>query len=320
MKLDRFVLALFVAVAVAWFFPQPGSSQSAIPLNAICSGGIALIFFFYGVKLSPEKISAGLRNWKLHVVIQSATFIICPLLVLAFYPFLKNEQQQMAWLSVFFLAALPSTVSSSVVMVAMAKGNLPAAIFNASISGLIGILLTPLWMGLFLQEQQSDFDFLPVYLKLLIEIIVPVIAGLFLQRGIGRRVARYGKQLAVFDKSVIVLIVYKSFAESFYDGSFSGMQWSGLLLLCIIVAALFFALYGIIYVISILLGFSREDRITALFCGSKKSLVHGTVFSKVLFSNASFAGFMLLPLMLFHAFQLFIVSYIAGRFAKSHTM
>lgn len=98
------------------------------------------------------------------------------------------------------------------------------------------------------------------------------------------------------------------------------MQWSGLLLLCIIVAALFFALYGIIYLISILLGFSREDRITALFCGSKKSLVHGTVFSKVLFSNISFAGFMLLPLMLFHAFQLFIVSYFAGRFAKNRVL
>lgn len=317
MKLDRFVLALFVAVAVAWFFPQPGSSQSVIPLNAICSGGIALIFFFYGVKLNPEKIRAGLRNWRLHAVIQSATFIICPLLVLAFYPFLKNEQQQMMWLSVFFLAAIPSTVSSSVVMVAMAKGNLPAAIFNASISGLIGILLTPLWMGLFLQRQQSDFDFFPVYLKLLVEIIVPVVAGLFLQQGIGHWAAHYGKQLAVFDKSVIVLIVYKSFAESFYNGTFSGMQWSGLLLVCLVVAALFFALYGIIYLISIFLGFSREDRITALFCGSKKSLVHGTVFSKVLFSNASFAGFMLLPLMLFHAFQLFIVSYIAGRFARN---
>jgi sodium/bile acid cotransporter 7 len=40
----------------------------------------------------------------------------------------------------------------------------------------------------------------------------------------------------------------------------------------------------------------------------------------VLFSNASFAGFMLLPLMLFHAFQLFVVSYIAGRFAKNQVL
>ena len=316
MKLDRFVSALFIAVAVAWFFPQFGAAQSRIPLNAICSAGIALIFFFYGVKLSPEKIKSGLKNWKLHVVIQSATFIICPLLVLIAHPFLQTKHQEMIWLSVFFLAALPSTVSSSVVMVAMAKGNLPAAIFNASISGLIGIVLTPLWMGLFMQQQQNNFDFLQIYFKLMVEIILPVVAGIAVQQGIAHWAARYGKQLAVFDKSVIVLIVYKSFAESFSDGTFSGMQWKDLAMICLIAIVLFFTLYGIIYLISILLAFNKEDRITALFCGSKKSLVHGTVFSKVLFSNASFAGFMLLPLMIFHAFQLFIVSYIAGRFGR----
>lgn len=316
MKLDKFVSALFIAVGVAWFFPQFGSAQSGIPLDSICSAGIALIFFFYGVKLSPEKIKAGLKNWKLHVVIQSATFIICPLLVLMAHPFLQTEHQEMIWLSVFFLAALPSTVSSSVVMVAMAKGNLPAAIFNASISGLIGIVLTPLWMGLFIQQQQNNFDFLHIYFRLMVEIIIPVIAGIALQRALGHWAARYGKQLALFDKSVIVLIVYKSFAESFYDGTFSGMQWNDLAMLFVISVALFFVLYGIIYLVSRLLAFSKEDRITALFCGSKKSLVHGTVFSKVLFSNASFAGFMLLPLMIFHAFQLFMVSYIAGRLGR----
>ena len=100
MKLDRFVLALLIAVAVAWFFPQFGAAQSKIPLDTICSAGIAIIFFFYGVKLSPEKIRAGLKNWKLHVVIQSSTFVICPLLVLVARPFLQTEQQEMIWLSV----------------------------------------------------------------------------------------------------------------------------------------------------------------------------------------------------------------------------
>ena len=316
MKLDRFVSALFIAVAVAWFFPQFGATRSGIPLNAICSAGIAVIFFFYGVKLSPERIMAGLKNWKLHIVVQSATFIICPLLVLIAHPFLQTEHQEMIWLSVFFLATLPSTVSSSVVMVAMARGNLPAAIFNASISGLIGIVLTPLWMGLFLRQQQTNVDFLQIYFKLIVEIIIPVVAGIAMQRAIGQWAARYGKQLAVFDKSIIVLIVYKSFAESFSNGTFSGMQWQDLALICVIAIVLFFMLYGIIYLITILLSFNKEDRITALFCGSKKSLVHGTVFSKVLFGNASFAGFMLLPLMIFHAFQLLIVSYIAGWFGK----
>lgn len=318
MKLDRFVLALFVAVAIAWFFPQLGTPGSAIPLKTITSIGIALIFFFYGLKLSPEKIKAGVSNWKLHLVIQATSFLICPLIVLIFYPFIQNEHQEMVWLSVFFMAVLPSTVSSSVIMVSLAKGNLPAAIFNASISGLIGIVLTPLWMGFFLQQQQSDFDFLPVYTKLLLEIVLPVIVGLLLQRVLGRWAAKHSRQLSFFDKSVIVLIVYKSFAESFSNGTFLGLGWEGFAWLCLIIAALFLALYGIVYVISLLLGFNREDKITALFCGSKKSLIHGTVFSKVLFSNAAFAGFMLLPLMLFHAFQLFVVSYIATYFARQH--
>lgn len=169
-------------------------------------------------------------------------------------------------------------------------------------------------MGLFLQ-QQGDVDFFHIYMRLIVEIIIPVIAGMAVQQLLGHWAAKYSRQLTVFDRSVIVLIVYKSFAGSFFEGLFSGMQWTDIGALCLITVALFFALYGIIYLVCGWLGFNREDRITALFCGSKKSLVHGTVFSKVLFSNASLAGFMLLPLMLFHAFQLLIVSYIAGRFA-----
>ena len=57
--------------------------------------------------------------------------------------------------------------------------------------------------------------------------------------------------------------------------------------------------------------FNREDTITALFCGSKKSLVHGSVMSKVLFSNPAIIGVVLLPTMLYHAYQLIIVSIIA---------
>lgn len=316
MKLDKFVLAIAITILLAYYFPQLSSDNVYISLNEISSIGIAFIFFFYGLKLSPEKIKLGLRNWKLHVLIQTATFVIFPVIVLVFYPLLQNEHQKTLWLSIFFLAVLPSTVSSSVVMVSMAKGNIPAAIFNASISGIIGIFLTPLWMGLFLQQQQNDFDFSEIYFKLIVQIILPVIFGLLLQRKLGEFATKYSKQLSMFDKSVILLIVYKSFAESFESGIFTNLQGLDLAIIFMAVIVLFSGIYGIIYLISSFFSFHREDRITALFCGSKKSLVHGTVFSKVLFSNAAFAGLMLLPLMIFHAIQLLIVSIIAGRFAR----
>lgn len=316
-KIDRFVLAILVTVLLAYLFPQFGSGEAAAILSTISSIGVSLIFFFYGLKLSPEKIKLGLRNWKLHAVIQSTTFFIFPLLVLAFYPFLQNGQQEIIWLSMFFLAVLPSTVSSSVVMVSIAKGNIPAAIFNASISGIIGILLTPLWMGLFLQSQEgAEFDFTSIYGKLILEIILPVVLGILLQRKGHAFAVKYSRQLSLFDKGVILLIVYKSFAESFAGGAFSAIGAVDLAVILLLVVALFFAVYGVVYWINNLLGFSLEDKITALFCGSKKSLVHGTVFSKVLFGNSAAVGLILLPLMLFHAFQIIIISVIAGRYGR----
>ena len=138
MKIDKFVIAIIITVIAAYIYPDLGKGESAQVLNTLSSIGISLIFFFYGLKLSPQQIKIGLKNWKLHVLIQATTFIVFPLIVLTVYP-LITEDNKALWLAFMFLAALPSTVSSSVVMVSIAKGNIPAAIFNASISGLIGV-------------------------------------------------------------------------------------------------------------------------------------------------------------------------------------
>lgn len=312
-KIDSFVLAIIAIIAVAYFFPQWGSSNSTVPLDLIGSIGISLIFFFYGLKLHPEKIKNGLKNWKLHVLVQLSTFLLFPVIVLLVRPFVSDAHANSTWLAFLFLAALPSTVSSSVVMVSIAKGNLPAAIFNASISGLIGIIITPLWMGLFLQQTATDFNLSSIYIKLVTEILVPVLLGIALQRYLGKYVQRYNKQLTLFDKSVILLIIYKSFAESFEENVFSSVQLTDLLLIALAVVALFYLVFFITGYIAKLLQFNLEDRITAQFCGTKKSLVHGTVFSKILFPATMPTGIILLPLMLFHAMQIFIISIIASK-------
>ncbi|MBQ50980.1 MAG: hypothetical protein CMF35_04690 [Leeuwenhoekiella sp.] len=315
-KLDKFVLAILVAIVVAYFFPQWGIATSPIPLDTISAVGIALIFFLYGLKLSPQKLKAGLGNYKLHLLVQACTFLVFPLVVLLFRPLIQNAEHELLWLSFFFLAALPSTVSSSVVMVSIAKGNIPAAIFNASISGIIGIVITPLWMGLFIDDMQTDFDFTEIYMNLVLQILAPVILGLLLQRFWGAFIQKHTKKLTLFDKSIILLIIYKSFATSFNDGIFSGVSLFDLAILVVGVLFLFVLVYMLTGRIAIALGFSIEDRITAQFCGTKKSLVHGTVFSKIIFGGMPGLGLVLLPLMIFHASQIMIISAIASRFAN----
>lgn len=311
LRIDTFVILIVISIVVAYFFPQVGASDSPVPMNLISSLGISFIFFFYGLSLSSEAIRNGLKNWKLHVSVQASTFVLFPLLILPFFPLVKDTNYELLWLAFLFMAALPSTVSSSVVMVSMAKGNLPGAIFNASISGIIGIILTPLWMLPFVNQTEVGFDFSSIYLQLITEIVIPLILGLSLRRFLGAWSQKNKTTLNKFDKAIILLIIYKSFVQSFEDNIFSSVSILEMLAMVVLVLILFFLVYFLTGWIGKLLKFNHADQITNQFCGTKKSLVHGTVFSEALFGQTSIVGIMLLPLMFYHALQILIISVIA---------
>ena len=315
--LDWFILSIIGVIILASQFPGPGVADGPFSLSSIANIGISLIFFFYGLKLNRSKLVTGLSNWRLHILVQVSTFIIFPLLVLAFRSWLDKGDTHVLWLGSFFLAALPSTVSSSVVMVSIANGNIPAAIFNASISSLLGIFITPAWMSVVTGGSHSTMDMGDIVQKLLLQILAPVVVGLLLNpTRLGRVAEKYSKQLKYFDQLTILAIVYTAFSESFDKHMFNGLGIAELFILGACMLALFFTAYFITGYITSLLHFNREDRITATFCGSKKSLVHGTVMAKVIFMNSPLTGILLLPIMLYHALQLIAVSIIAQGMGK----
>lgn len=316
--LDGFILALIVMILFAWLWPHLGEKDSPVPLAAIANYGVSFIFFFYGLRLDLEKLKAGLRNWPLHLVVHFTTFIAFPLLVFAGKLLFENDSNHLLWLGIFFLASLPSTVSSSVVMVSIAGGNMPAAIFNASISSLMGVFITPLWMSTVIHAGSSDNGLGQIMGKLVLQVVVPVIFGMIMHRKWGAFAEKHRKQLRYFDQSIILLIVYTSFCESFAKKMFTGFSISHLLLLGGGMLGLFLLVYMLVKLASNLFGFDREDTITAVFCGSKKSLVHGTVMSKVLFPGSDIVGIILLPLMFYHALQLITASIIAQSMARKN--
>ena len=312
MKSHGFIVAIFVAIGIAYFFPQ---GIEILPLKTITDIGIGLIFFFYGLKLSPAEFKAGLANYKVHLIIHLTTFIIFPLLCLLCLPLFEQGLKSDLWIALFFLGTLPSTVSSSVVMVALAKGNLPTAIFNASLSGLIGIVATPMWIG-FVLDKAADFDFLTVLQKLCLQIIFPLVIGLFLQRYFGKIARKYGRQLSLFDKTTIILIIYSSFSNSFTSSLIKNIEWIDLLKMAVIVLILFFIVFFGLAFLSKFIGLNTEDKIAAQFCGTKKSLVHGSVMVRVLFGSAANSGLLLLPIMLYHSAQLILVAWFAEKYRK----
>lgn len=223
------------------------------------------------------------------------------------------------WLGIFFLSTLPSTVSSSVVMTNIARGNVPAAIFDASISSLLGVFLTPLWMRLFVDASTGGRGIGSVLLALTVQVLLPVCLGIYANRFWGEFSKRNDNKIRKFDQSTIILIVYVSFCNSFAEKMFVGLSFTTLFWLTLGMTALFFVVYAIIFGVCKALRFNREDIIATLFCGSKKSLVHGATMSQVILSAPNMAGILILPTMIYHAMQLIVVSMIAQNWAKSST-
>ncbi|WP_410492996.1 bile acid:sodium symporter [Chryseobacterium sp. Leaf201] len=313
---NLFLFLLAVMVLMAKLIPFHESYNRYFNLSAFIDWGIAGIFLLYGLKLDLKEVVKDIANWKLHVLIQSGTFILFPLLVLLFYPLVKDSGYVSIWLSVFFLACLPSTVSSSVVMVSIAKGNVTSAIFNASVSGLIGIVMTPLLMSFFLVPAEGSGHQGEIIQQLLIKVLLPIILGILLNPFLKKWVTRFSSAIAEFDRLIILLIVYESFSAAFTENIFASVPALVFLILAFSVVFLFFTVYHILGFIARKMNFRAEDRITATFCGSKKSLVHGSLFLLVLGIPDDQKVLFLLPVMVYHSFQLFYVSWLANKIAK----
>ncbi len=315
--LDWFILGLGGAILLAYIAPQIGCTRESFSPSELANWLLTLIFFFYGLRLDFAQIKKGLSNYKLHIVVQLSTFALFPLLLLAYTAVFGAFKDQYLYLGVFFMCALPSTVSSSVVMVSIASGNIPAAIFNASLSGILGIFITPLLMSFAMQGAMPDADLGPIFAKLFAQVLLPVVLGVLLNKRFGEWAKTKKRLFRNYDQSVILLIVYTSFCDSFYKHMFDALSLKDIVLLTIGLAAMFFAAYAVILLVSKLLKFDRNDTITALFCGSKKSLAHGAVMSKVIVPDPSKIAIIILPIMIYHAFQLVVASIIAKKLAKT---
>ena len=312
-KFDWFLPGLAAAIALAWIFPEPGAKGGWLHPQLLNKAGVALIFFLHGANLSFAALKAGTLRWPLHLVVQVCTFLVFPLLGLAALGIAGTQAAPDLRLGFFFLCALPSTVSSSVAMTAIARGNVAAAVFNATLSSLIGVFVTPFWIASVLKAQGQALPLGSVILDLVVWLVLPLALGQALRPWLKHFVHRHKSVLHVVDRGVILALVYTSFCDSVSSGVWRGKGWDLLLLILAASAALFFAVMAIAEGICKVLKFSTEDRIAAVFCGSKKSLASGVPMAQIIFAGNPGLSLILLPVIIYHAFQLTICAWLAKR-------
>ncbi|MBV4517726.1 bile acid:sodium symporter family protein [Pseudomonas kurunegalensis] len=313
MLFDNFTLALLGVVLIATVLPCSG--DGAVYFGWLTNLAIGLLFFLHGAKLSREAIIAGAGHWRLHLLVFSCTFVLFPLLGLAFKPLFVPLVGNELYLGVLYLCALPATVQSAIAFTSLARGNVPAAICSAAASSLLGIFLTPLLVMLLLGASGDTGSGLDAVLKITLQLLVPFVAGQIARRWIGAWVKRNARWLKVVDQGSILLVVYTAFSEAVVTGlwhTVSPQHLAGLFAVCGILLAV--VLFGT-RLLGKVLGFGLEDRITILFAGSKKSLATGVPMAQVLFVGSGI-GAMILPLMLFHQIQLMVCAVLAQRYAS----
>lgn len=218
---------------------------------------------------------------------------------------------------VFYLCVVPSTVSSSISLTAVARGNVGGAVFNATLSNLAGVLLTPLWIALFLTTTGATRPLGPVVLDLARWLLLPLAIGQGLRPVLSEWAVRHRGPLGVVDRAAVLLLVYTSFCDSFAGGIWSRQGVPALVAVIALSVGLIALLTWFTRAAARRAGLGRDDQMAAVFCGSQKTIAAGVPMAKVIFGAHPALGVILLPLMVYHGLQLLAGGWLAQRWSRS---
>ncbi|WP_084512979.1 bile acid:sodium symporter family protein [Nocardia mikamii] len=313
LRIDGFLLGLFAAMAIGLILPARGGAADV--LGWVTKVAIAVLFLLYGTRLEPREALAGLRHWRLHTTVLTATYVLFPVLGLAMRLLVPSVLSDELYTGMLYLCLLPSTVQSSIAFTAIARGNVAAAVVSASVSNLLGVFLTPLLVMLLMQTT-GDATVSPMSIvEIVVQLLLPFIAGQLLRPKLHRLLA-HTTLTKVVDRGSVYLVVYAAFSAGMVEHVWQGLAVGRLLAVVGVAIVLLAVVLGVTAGAARLLGFDRADRIVVIFCGSKKSLATGLPMATVLFAGHP-VGLIVLPLMIFHQIQLITCAALAGRWGRA---
>lgn len=301
-----FIIALLAIVCAAWLAPHTVSDQGMLPLGVAKSWLVALIFVITGATLPVRSLLRAAGHWQLHAVIQGLSLGLTPLLVwLAHQPLSTLLGADLAT-GLVVLAALPTTISSCVVLTQDAQGNVAAAVFNACLGNLAGIVITPLWIAVCLHTN-ATVDAAPIIRDMGLMVILPLMAGLLLRIRFAQLLDTQRKRASILSNLALLAIIWPGLANGFANES-SLPAMDAVVLAGLLAVALHLALLAVGALIARMFNqvFDRADRATLMFCASQKTLALGAPLLALLFAGDPKLAVFSLPLLIYHPAQLLI--------------
>lgn len=315
-----FMLGMPAAVALAWVIPEAGADGGWLRAEVTTKLAVGIVFFVQGLTLPARALKDGASQGRLHLGVQGFCFLAFPLLGLGLDWAVGSTLAPDLRLGFLFLCVLPSTIVMAVVLATVAGGNVAAAIFNAVLSNVLGVFLTPLWVAAILASG-SGFDGQSlggVLQEVSILLLLPLALGQIVRRlGLKAWADVRKKPLSNFSNATILFIVYAAFCNSVQANIWSQHGWTTILAAAggvVVLTAL-----GLTLAIGLarVMGFAAPERIVLIISGAQKSLATGVPLAKVIFGAHPGLGLILLPIMIYHPLQLFVCGWLADRHVKS---
>lgn len=313
LRRQGFTLALLAAVAAAVGFPELGEKGGPLRPETTTQAAVVLIFLLQGLSLPTRQILASGAKFRLHAFCQLSIFVFSPLLMLGLLLVSNLRISIEMGAGLFFLAALPTTISSAIVMTANCDGDASAALFSTTFSNLIGIAVTPIWCATVLAapSQSSGIPLTASIGTLASLVLLPLLAGQALRPFVRQRVLRSGKWIKRSCNAMILFIVFAAFCQSVSSGVWQSAGIASLFAVLLLTLVFLVLLSGLVWQASRIASRTPAERIAAFFCGSQKTLAAGIPMASALFAGASpqaaaSLGLILLPLICYHALQLLL--------------
>jgi len=321
LKKHAFTIWLLLAVLLAILFPEAGAKGGFLFPEWTTKIGVWIIFFLQGLSLPTSELTTGYKPKRLHAFVLSWNYLLFPLVVGILLIPLSLALPPELRLGFWLLAILPTTVSSAVVFTTVSGGNTSNAIFATVFSNLLSVLLVPSVAVAYLAtETEASVPLGPLFMKLFLLIVLPLIIGQIIRKVLPDLSASVTKRTKGWGNWIIIFIVHCAFAQSVDSGFLDELSGGSILLVITSTVFVLLVVSWLVWWTSTWLKPTREQRITAFFCASQKSLATGLPLATSILAAAPGvvdAAAVLIPLMCYHPAQLVLAGFVSGKWSKS---
>ncbi len=274
---------------------------------------VAVILFLMSYSLDSRQLGRSLRYPGPVIFACLVNYGLTPLLA---WPLMGLQLQDDLAIGLMIAATVPCTMAAASVWTRKAGGNDAVSLLVTMLTNGLCFLFTPLWLSVIVTSS-FEFDTFAMMQRLIVSALIPATLGQLAR--LSPRLRQFATDYkpgvgAVAQVCVLIIVFAAAFLKAGPQLGGNGKVGIGVApflvvgMSCIAVhlTAMFIAWHG-----SRRLGIAREDRVAIAFAGSQKTLPIGLLVAN------HFGGFALFPMLMYHASQLFIDTWIAERMADT---